>query len=103
MKNTLYTITLCFLILRSSFLFAQFKKPVYTPEQPDFSFPVISGGSVFGIGKHKNTLLFGGNFKYVGPNTGYGLCLTNSGQLLQPGFPRIEGPVNCAIADGKGG
>jgi uncharacterized repeat protein (TIGR01451 family) len=64
----------------------------------------VTNGTVYATAKNKNTLYLGGEFTYVGPNTGGGATIVPaSGRLVSEGYPKIEGIVFEAIPDGKGG
>jgi hypothetical protein len=60
-------------------------------------------GPVFKVLVTNETVYLGGDFSYVGPNTGgAGLVDLQSGQA-QRTFPRVEGTVSAAVSDGNGG
>ena len=51
-----------------------------------------------------NTMYIGGNFTYLGPNTGTGVVMSTDGsQLFSPKKWRVNGPVFASVADGAGG
>jgi hypothetical protein len=46
----------------------------------------------------------GGNFNYVGPNTGAGVKITTTSPLPSTSFPKVKGGnISCVISDGSGG
>lgn len=49
------------------------------------------------------TLYIGGNFTYVGPNTGSGARLSETAGTVLPGGLVVNGPVAASVADGAGG
>lgn len=51
-----------------------------------------------------NTVYLGGNFTYIGPNTGNGASLDIvTGSPLGSSLPRIDGEVRTVVSDGAGG
>jgi hypothetical protein len=63
-----------------------------------------TNGPVNAIVRNGNTIYLGGQFSYVGPNTGSGAVLnTSNGKLDQTPLLKITGNVNTSIPDGKGG
>lgn len=63
----------------------------------------IPNGLVRTIVKSNNTLYLGGNFSYVGPNTGGGVPIGTVSGATVNGFPKIHGTVETVVADGAGG
>jgi hypothetical protein len=63
----------------------------------------VTNRAVNAILRVGNTIYIGGEFDYVGPNTGSaGIIHTSSGEP-EPSFPRVNGRVHKSIPDGKGG
>lgn len=60
-------------------------------------------GQVYSVARSGNTLYVGGNFKYCGPVTGPVVAMHPTTGVLDETFPRVDGQVLCAAADGKGG
>jgi len=51
-----------------------------------------------------NTMYVGGSFQYIGPNTGTGIIMNQSGdQIITPKKWRINGPVFTSLSDSAGG
>ncbi len=48
-------------------------------------------------------IYIGGNFTYVGPNTGHGVGIDNSTGNTVSDFPYVNGTINAVVADGSGG
>ena len=67
---------------------------------PDF---YITNGQVLAQVLRGNTLYVGGMFNFVGPVTGAGVPVDVATGAPAPGFPRVNGTVMAAIADGAGG
>jgi len=64
---------------------------------------VDPSGKVFAVAREGNTIYIGGNFSYVGPNSGGGVPLDVTMAHGVTGYPKVTGRVNAAVADGKGG
>jgi uncharacterized repeat protein (TIGR01451 family) len=63
----------------------------------------VANREVNAILKVGNTIYLGGEFDYIGPNTGSaGIINTTSGEP-ESSFPRVNGSVNKSVSDGKGG
>jgi hypothetical protein len=63
----------------------------------------VANGGVLSFVKSNNTIYLGGNFTYVGPNTGNGVPVnTTTGEALSS-FPKVSGSVFASVADGSGG
>ena len=60
-------------------------------------------GWVFALATLGNSIYLGGAFSYVGPTTGNGVALDPATGERTQGWPRFDGPVYCAVADGAGG
>jgi hypothetical protein len=64
---------------------------------------VDPSGKVFAVARDGNTIYIGGNFTYVGPNSGGGVPIDVNAARGVAGFPKVTGRVNTAAADGQGG
>jgi hypothetical protein len=64
---------------------------------------VDPSGKVFAVARDGNTIYIGGNFTYVGPNSGGGVPIDVNSARGVAGFPKVTGRVNTAVADGQGG
>jgi len=64
---------------------------------------VDPSGKVFAVARDGNTIYIGGNFSYVGPNSGGGVPIDVSTARGAAGYPKVTGRVNAAVADGQGG
>lgn len=102
MIKFLHFITILSMVMIGNTLYSQSTGLYYTSEQADFSYPVTDF-NVNAVTKHNRTVYLGGTFSYIGPNTGYGICMDSSANLIPGGFPRVEGKINVAIPDGSGG
>ena len=61
-----------------------------------------TNGTVNTIVRNGNTIYLGGQFSYVGPNSGSGAILNiSNGKLDQTPLLKIIGNVNTSIPDGK--
>jgi hypothetical protein len=57
-----------------------------------------------GSSRRASILYLGGAFDYVGPATGAGVAIASAGTgTVDADFPRVNGPVHAAVADGSGG
>jgi len=65
----------------------------------------ITNGPVYAIVKDevRNIIYIGGNFTYVGPQTGGAVPLDINTGLVQGSFPKVNGRVYAVIPDGSGG
>ena len=63
----------------------------------------VTNGIVRAIAQSGDTTYIGGDFTYVGPNTGQGVPLTASTGQPVPTYPKVLGDVNVSIPDGFGG
>ncbi|MFC3907881.1 delta-60 repeat domain-containing protein [Legionella dresdenensis] len=50
-----------------------------------------------------NVIYLGGDFSYVGPNTGYGVPIDSGSAQPLAAFPRVNGSVYAVISDGNDG
>jgi hypothetical protein len=64
---------------------------------------VNPSGAVLAVAREGNTVYIGGNFSYVGPNSGGGVPIDVSMGHGVAGYPKVAGRVNAAVADGRGG
>ncbi len=71
-------------------------------QQADPNFPVTNGAVIASV-LEGNTLYIGGQFSWVGPATGGFVALDQTTAERVPGWPRVTGYVQAAIADGLGG
>ncbi|MDO1451228.1 PQQ-binding-like beta-propeller repeat protein [Rhodocytophaga aerolata] len=63
-----------------------------------------TNGTVEAIAQKGNVIYLGGQFSYVGPNTGGGAEINlNEGGLVKKPLLKIDGKVHIAIPDGRGG
>ena len=63
----------------------------------------ITDHRVMAMARTRDTIYLGGDFKYLGPWTGYGfVSSTATGAVRAPALD-INDQVNCAISDGRGG
>ncbi|MBI4646633.1 MAG: hypothetical protein HY738_08605, partial [Bacteroidia bacterium] len=60
-------------------------------------------GTVYSIYQNTGKLYFGGDFNYVGKVSSNIALIDNATGLFDSSMPRINGTVNCVIADGSGG
>jgi len=93
MKNILIFLVYLFIIPLS--LFAQSPTP-----NPDMW---VTNGPVHAIAVDGDYTYIGGEFSYVGPNTGYGAKLTTTSSSPNMNFPKVNGPIWIAVPDGNGG
>jgi hypothetical protein len=64
----------------------------------------VTNGKVDEIIREGNTIYIGGEFTYVGPNTGAGGTINlQDGKLSKTPLLKIDGDVMASVADGKGG
>lgn len=75
------------------------------PARAEFVDPTwwVTGGSTASLAVSGDRLYVGGDFQYVGPNTGGFAALDVNTGALQPGWPRVDGRVVSIAADGSGG
>ena len=60
-------------------------------------------GSVYAIVDNGTTIYIGGDFNYVGPNTGFGVPLGAATGSPVSTFPKVNDAVWTAVSDGAGG
>jgi hypothetical protein len=60
-------------------------------------------GPVLAVLVTNDTVYLGGQFNYVGPDTGGASVVDATTAELRPGFPAVNGPVYSAAPDGQGG
>ncbi len=58
---------------------------------------------VYALSVANGVLYAGGNFSYVGPQTGHLAELDTGTGALAPGFPQVDGVVYSVVSDGTGG
>ncbi|MBS1513571.1 MAG: hypothetical protein JSS63_00965, partial [Bacteroidetes bacterium] len=63
----------------------------------------VTSGIVYAIAVDVNYTYIGGNFAYVGPNTGGGAKLTTTSISPNQSFPKVNGSISIAVPDGSGG
>ena len=63
----------------------------------------MTDGVVRAIVHTADTVYLGGDFTYVGPNTGSGVPISTSTGALPGAFPKVNGTVNACVPDGSGG
>jgi trimeric autotransporter adhesin len=63
----------------------------------------VTDGTVYAIVDNGTTVYIGGEFSYVGPNTGFGAPIIASTGSLAPTYPKVNGIVNVAVSDGSNG
>ena len=63
----------------------------------------VTNDRVSAIVPNRNKVYIGGNFTYVGPNTGCGVVLDTVAGTLRTPFPRVNNTVRAAISDNNGG
>ena len=74
--------------------------PSSTPDQQ----PWVTNGTVDAIATAPDgTTYIGGDFSYVGPNTGGAAALDATSGAPDMSFPLVEGTVDAAVTDGAGG
>src|SRR5262245_26641023 len=64
---------------------------------------VVSGGTVEAVAVSDTTAYLGGDFGYMGPETGSAVSLDSTSGALTPGWPVVGGNVYAVAADGLGG
>ncbi len=63
----------------------------------------ITNGPVNAIIEDQGRLYLGGEFTYIGPNTGHGAVYdTQTGEVLND-YPRLGGRIQACVSDGSGG
>ena len=74
--------------------------PSSTPDQQAW----VTNGTVRAICTAPDgTAYIGGDFDYVGPNTGNGAALDATSGARDTAFPQVNGTVHAAVSDGAGG
>ena len=63
----------------------------------------VTDGTVYSIQPAGNVTYIGGDFTYVGPNTGRGVPIDVTTSQPVGSFPRIDGTVRAVVSDGSGG
>ncbi|MGH7595115.1 MAG: T9SS type A sorting domain-containing protein [bacterium] len=63
----------------------------------------ITNGPVHAVAYSKGLTYIGGDFTYVGPNTGYGAALSTTTGAPNMKFPRVNGPIDVVTPDGADG
>ena len=55
------------------------------------------------VAGNDGTLYIGGNFGYIGPNTGSGALVNNTTGSISGNFPQVDGSITDSVSDGNGG
>ncbi|MGH7596997.1 MAG: PQQ-binding-like beta-propeller repeat protein [bacterium] len=63
----------------------------------------ITNGPVYAVAYSKGLTYIGGDFTYVGPNTGHGAVLSTTTGAPNLKFPKVNGPIYVVTADGADG
>jgi hypothetical protein len=63
----------------------------------------VTNAAVRAIADNGTTIIIGGDFNYVGPNTGHGVLLSTSTGATVPPFPKVNGEIHAVVSDGFGG
>src|SRR5262245_65714911 len=63
----------------------------------------MSGGTVEAVAVSGTTAYLGGDFGYMGPETGSVVSLDSTSGALTPGWPMVGGDVYAVAPDGLGG
>jgi Secretion system C-terminal sorting domain/Domain of unknown function (DUF5122) beta-propeller len=63
----------------------------------------ITNGNVTAVAYSKGLTYIGGDFTFVGPNTGYGAALSTTTGAPDLKFPKVNGPVYVVTPDGADG
>ncbi len=63
----------------------------------------ITNGKVTAVAYAKGLTYIGGDFTYVGPNTGHGAALSTTTGAPDLKFPRVNGPIYAMTPDGADG
>src|SRR6478736_3213441 len=62
-----------------------------------------TNGAVKSVVKNGNTIYMGGEFSYIGLNTGSAAPVNkNTGKPVEK-YPKVDGEVKCIVEDGQGG
>ena len=64
---------------------------------------VVTDGAVYSIARSNTTTYIGGNFTYIGPNTGGFVPVSSTSGLPSGTYPRVNGTVFVSVSDGSGG
>ncbi|WP_273844793.1 WD40 repeat domain-containing protein [Rubrobacter calidifluminis] len=83
---------------------------IFLPQATAFATPFsipdttwVTDGRVSAIERVGDEIYIGGNFRQVGPNTGFGVALYSGGGTLDGAFPNVNGRVLAVTPDGSGG
>jgi hypothetical protein len=63
----------------------------------------VTDGRVQSMEYVGDKVYLGGSFRQVGPNTGFGVALSATEGNWDASFPKVDGNVFAAVADGNGG
>jgi hypothetical protein len=63
----------------------------------------ITNGNVTAVAYAKGLIYIGGDFTFVGPNTGHGAAVSTTTGVPNVKFPRVNGPIYAVTADGADG
>ena len=71
--------------------------------QTTFNSLYATNGTVNAVVVSGNTIYIGGEFTYVGPNTGAGAAIDTSTGAPDLAFPNVNGVIYAVVSDGSGG
>ncbi|MGH7456493.1 MAG: hypothetical protein ACRENG_34415, partial [bacterium] len=63
----------------------------------------ITNGTVSAVAYSNGLIYLGGDFTYVGPNTGCGAALSTATGAPNIQFPKVNGPIDVVTSDGADG
>ncbi|MGH7452272.1 MAG: delta-60 repeat domain-containing protein [bacterium] len=89
----------------AAFLMALLQSAIHAFAQPSTprDSTWITNGNVNAVAYSKGLTYIGGDFTFVGPNTGYGAALSTTTGAPDLKFPRVNGPIAVVTADGADG
>lgn len=91
--------------MKQLFLCFVFLLPMYLNGQPQTANPdmAVANLPVRAVAVDGNYTYIGGDFTYVGPNTGNGVKVSTTSQIPDGSFPKVNGYIRAAVPDGSGG